>query len=106
MLPYTVAGTGRLQGMVMVVTFAMGGPDEPLGLSLPPGDDGETGGAAVCQIVDPLAGFDDRDQERFAAPSFDRRIVRGHMDDALNRGRDRATPGGGYDGDVRNGRPG
>jgi hypothetical protein len=32
--------------------------------------------------------------------------VRGHMDDALHGGRDRATPGDGYGGDVRNGRPG
>src|SRR5262245_53627154 len=37
------------------------------------------------QIVDPSAGLGDRDQERLAAASFDRRVVRGHMDDALDR---------------------
>ena len=31
------------------------------------------------QIVDPLAGLGDRDQERLAAARFDRRVVRGHM---------------------------
>src|SRR5262249_22230987 len=38
------------------------------------------------QIVDPSAGLGDRDQERLAAASFDRRVVRGHMDDALDGG--------------------
>src|SRR6516225_9474928 len=62
-------------------------PDVPLDLSFPPGDHGEAGGAAMRQIVDPLAGLGDRDQERLAAASSDRRVVRGHMDDALDGGR-------------------
>ena len=50
--------------------------DVPLGPSFPTGDYGETGQPAVRQIVDPLAGLGDRDQERLPAARFDRRVVR------------------------------
>ena len=43
--------------------------DVALDLSFLTGDHGETGGAAMRQIVDPLAGLGDRDQERLAAAS-------------------------------------
>src|SRR5215813_8103079 len=80
-------------------------PDVPLDLSFPPGDHGETGGAAMRQIVDPLAGLGDRDQEGLAAASFDRRVVRGHTDDALDGGGDRAGPGHGHRRDARDRAP-
>jgi hypothetical protein len=79
--------------------------DVPLDLSFPTGDRGETGGAAVRQIVDPFAGLGDHDQEGLAAARFDRRVVSGHMDDALDGGRDRPGPGDGNRRDARDGRP-
>ena len=45
--------------------------DVALDLSFLTGDHDETGGAAARQIVDPLAGLGDRDQESLAAARFD-----------------------------------
>jgi hypothetical protein len=65
----------------------------PLGPSFPTGDYGETGQPAVRQIVDPLAGLGDRDQERLPAARFDRRVVSGHVKNALDSGWHWASPG-------------
>src|SRR5258707_5485621 len=79
-------------------------PDMSLRLSFPTGDHGETRRPAVRQIVHPLAGLGDGNQEGLAAARFDRRAMRGHVDDALNGGRHRVPPGDGDRLDGCNGR--
>src|SRR5215216_5232537 len=75
-------------------------PHVPFDLAFATGDRGEAGGAAVGQIVDPLARLGDRDQEGVAPRRLHGRVVSRHIDDALEGGRDWARP---RDGDRRDG---
>src|SRR5215207_8372503 len=55
-------------------------PHVPFDLAFATGDRGEAGGAAVGQIVDPLARLGDRDQEGVAPRRLHGRVVSRHMD--------------------------
>jgi hypothetical protein len=55
----------------------------PLDLSFSTRDRGETSRSALRQIVDPVAGPGERNQESLSSIGFDGRVMSGHMDDAL-----------------------
>ena len=65
-----------------------------------PGKHGQAANPAVDQLVDPAASLRNRHQQALATRRCHRRIVRGHMDDAFDSGRQRTRPGNGNRGDV------
>jgi hypothetical protein len=68
-------------------------PDVPLDLAFASGDRGERRHTPLHQIVHPVAGLGDRNQQRLAAVGFDRRVMNGYADDALDARGHRVVPG-------------